>query len=347
MDTWIWGPLVLQKNIVFAVVAALAGYGILRIRSEQAALGSAFRSVIVNAVLLWVISWKLSLLLFGGLGVLRNPMLLLYFSGGVRGAWIAALVAALYILFSARKLKMNVPDYIDSVLVSIFGGYTVYLALLTIIGEDHRLTHGVTAIVQAVMIVLWLRTKPSAQFRPPAQWAVMLLISYALVQSLAVNLWDKPGAAIQAGDATGLKVGQQAPDFELTLLSGQQVKLSDYRGKTVILNFWATWCPPCRAEMPEMQQFYDAHQAEGTVILGVNATSTEVSVPVVKAWIEEWAITFPIPLDKQGDVSKQYRVNAYPATYVIDAEGIIRDKHPGPMNAEMLKNAAGKAKPGK
>ena len=347
MDTWVWGPLVLHKPIVFAVAAALAGFGVLKIRSEQAALGPAFRSVMINAALLWIVCWKLSPLLFGGLEMLRNPMSFLYFSGGERGGWIAALAAAVYIALSARKLKLNAPKYIDSALLPIFSGYALYLALMSIFGEVDRLTNGATALALAAIVALWLRSKPAARFRPMAQWVMLLLITYALVQSLAAPLGNKPGAASLAGDATGLKIGQQAPDFELTLLSGETVKLSEYRGKTVILNFWATWCPPCRAEMPEMQRFYEANRKEGIVILGVNATSTEASVPVVKAWIEEWAITFPIPLDKQGDISKRYRVNAYPATYVIDGEGMIRDKHPGPMNAEMLKDAAAKANTGK
>ncbi|WP_186445700.1 peroxiredoxin family protein [Paenibacillus cremeus] len=346
MDTMTWGPLVLQKHMLFAIVAAAAGYGILRLRLRGSESAAAVSAVLLNALLIWIVSWKLSLLLFNGMSVLRNPVSLLYFNGGERGVWLATLLAAGYVGFMGWKNKKNLPIYTDSGLGSILGGASLYLAFIFFEGEQNRITLGLIVLLGVVLTVLWLRSRPTTHWRMSVQWAVMFILGYALIQSLAAHGWDKPGTTAVAEDV-GLKVGQQAPDFDLMLLSGQPAKLSDYRGRTVILNFWATWCPPCKAEMPEMQSFFAENEKNGVVVLGVNATSTEASVPVVKAWVDEWGLSFPVALDSKGDVSQSYRVNAYPATYVIDGDGVIRDKHPGPMNADMLKEAATKAKPGK
>lgn len=95
----------------------------------------------------------------------------------------------------------------------------------------------------------------------------------------------------------GLLVGQQAPNIQLTTLDGKPFQLSDYRGKKVILNFWATWCPPCKAEMPDMQKFYEEHRNEGIEIVAVNLTSAEKNQEDIQTFIEEYDIGFTIPLD--------------------------------------------------
>ncbi|RPF55899.1 TlpA disulfide reductase family protein [Aquisalibacillus elongatus] len=131
----------------------------------------------------------------------------------------------------------------------------------------------------------------------------------------------------------GLEVGSQAPDFELKTLEGETVKLSDYRGKRVMLNFWATWCPPCRAEMPDMQKFYEEKDVE---ILAVNLYSTEDSMEDVEEFVDEFGLTFQIPIDEDDDVSIEYQIMAYPTSYFVDSQGIIRHKSMGAMNYEMM-----------
>ncbi len=132
-------------------------------------------------------------------------------------------------------------------------------------------------------------------------------------------------------DLPGLTVGTEAPDFQLKDLQGRSVKLSDFRGKKVMLNFWAPWCPPCKQEMPEMQKF---HEAAGNKIsiLAVNIDPQYNSA----TFIEKMGITFPILLDGKDEVNTMYKVMTVPATYFIDEKGVIRDKYLSAMEAETM-----------
>jgi peroxiredoxin len=135
----------------------------------------------------------------------------------------------------------------------------------------------------------------------------------------------------------GLAKGDQAPDFELTTLAGEKVKLSDYKGQKVILNFWATWCPPCKAEMPHMQKYYEKNaDKENVEILAVNLTSMDEGKNAVQNFVDGYELTFPIPMDVDGDVGGEYRAFTIPTTYMIDTKGQIQHKIVGPMNEEMM-----------
>lgn len=131
----------------------------------------------------------------------------------------------------------------------------------------------------------------------------------------------------------GLEVGNKAPDFQLDTLSGDSVKLSDFRGHRVMINFWATWCPPCRAEMPDMEKF---HQDKEIVILAVNLTDTESSIKDVNKFADEYQLTFPILMDSNLDVSTLYHIHPIPTTYMIDSNGLISFKAFGAMNYDMM-----------
>jgi len=134
----------------------------------------------------------------------------------------------------------------------------------------------------------------------------------------------------------GIEKGYLAPDFELQTLDGQSVKLSDFRGKRVIVNMWATWCPPCRAEMPDMQRFYEANKDKDFAILGVNLTSSEKQPDNIEKFLEEFGITFPVVLDDKSAVSDRYQVVSIPTSYIIDSHGVIQQKVIGPMNEAMM-----------
>lgn len=149
---------------------------------------------------------------------------------------------------------------------------------------------------------------------------------------------DAPGEQL----VRGVEKGNLAPDLTLVDLNGKEVRLADYAGKTVLLNFWATWCPPCRIEMPHMQQFYEDYQSKDVVILGVNLSQTEQSMDDVPAFVEEEKLTFPIVLDLEGDALLTYQIIAYPTTYLIDAKGIVREKFRGAINYDIMKEAVGK-----
>ncbi|MEK4884787.1 TlpA disulfide reductase family protein [Bacillus sp. FSL W8-0223] len=134
----------------------------------------------------------------------------------------------------------------------------------------------------------------------------------------------------------GTNKGEVAPDFELRSISGNKVKLSDFRGKTVILNFWATWCPPCRAEIPEIQKFYEDKKNNNVEILAVNLTNSESSLNAVKEFVKDKGMTFTIVLDKKGETSNLYSIITIPTSYIIDKNGNIRDKYVGPMSYETM-----------
>ncbi|GIP56342.1 TlpA disulfide reductase family protein [Paenibacillus sp. FSL W8-0186] len=141
----------------------------------------------------------------------------------------------------------------------------------------------------------------------------------------------------------GLKVGNRAPDFTLYNLDGNEVKLSDYRGKTVLLNFWASWCPPCRLEMPHMEKFYAKYADKDAVVLAVNMTHLEEGKEHVKSFLKDLGLTFPHALDETGRITDQYQVIAYPTTYVLNAKGVITQRFQGAIDYNIMKEAYSKA----
>ncbi len=146
--------------------------------------------------------------------------------------------------------------------------------------------------------------------------------------------WTRfPGDGPPAGLEPRAAVGYPAPDFALEeLATGQIRRLSDLRGTPVILNFWATWCGPCRAEMPLLQDTYRAYG--GTIaLIGVDQGEPP---QVIQEFLDTYGIDFPIWLDRDMAVGNTYRVMGIPTTYFIDAQGIIRAIHPGQLNERIL-----------
>ena len=121
--------------------------------------------------------------------------------------------------------------------------------------------------------------------------------------------------------AVGVDIGQIAPDFSLLSLAGKPVRLSDFRGHPVWINFWASWCPPCRDEMPRLEGVYLTHEADGLVILGVAVRDAPADVG---AFVKEVGVTYPIVLDETGKIADRYRAVALPVQYWIDRDGIVR-----------------------
>lgn len=130
----------------------------------------------------------------------------------------------------------------------------------------------------------------------------------------------------------GLEPEHRAPEIILSNLNGEKVSLEDFKGKKILLNFWATWCPPCKEEMPDMETLYKENKENDFVVLGVNMTNTESSEEKVAAFVEEYGLTFPILMDKNGKVSHAYELLSYPTTYFIDSDGIIRSKVVGAIS---------------
>lgn len=126
----------------------------------------------------------------------------------------------------------------------------------------------------------------------------------------------------------------EAIDFKLEDLQGKEISLSDFKGKKVFLNFWASWCGPCKAEMPHMQQLYEETKDKDIVILAVNVGEDKDKV---KGFIEENKYTFPVVLDIKQEVAIQYGISAFPTTFFIDEEGYVYGGIRGAMSLDMMK----------
>jgi peroxiredoxin len=125
----------------------------------------------------------------------------------------------------------------------------------------------------------------------------------------------------------GHRVGERARDFSLVDAEGNTVRLSDYRGQVVVLDFWATWCPPCRKEIPGFVALQSKYAEQGVVVIGV---SLDDGWPKVRSFMGQYGINYPIVLDARGEVPSLYGgIKGIPTTFVIDRDGIIRTVHEG------------------
>ncbi len=188
--------------------------------------------------------------------------------------------------------------------------------------------------------------------------AVIVLVIGAIFVQREILADDGEEAVTGAGSVVSLGLvedagsageGEPAPDFVLNVLDGEPVRLSDFRGQTVVLNFWASWCPPCRAEMPEFQALWEERGPRGPndlVILAVDFLP-EDSVSAAAGFVEEFELTFPILFDTEsGEVAQRYGVRGLPATFFIDADGIMRAMNLGPVFGDLLPEAVAKADAG-
>ncbi|HLR22935.1 MAG TPA: thiol-disulfide oxidoreductase ResA [Pseudogracilibacillus sp.] len=141
-------------------------------------------------------------------------------------------------------------------------------------------------------------------------------------------------------------IGDQAPDFQLQQVNKnnelETIQLSDLEGKGVMLNFWATWCKPCEAEMPYMEELYPKYRDNGIEIVAVSLDSTE---PVIHQFIEKYNLTFPILYDNRKEVNDLYKIGPIPSTYFIDEKGEIVEKVEGGLTLDRLEGYFKKIQP--
>lgn len=156
----------------------------------------------------------------------------------------------------------------------------------------------------------------------------MRLDKLHLISLLTIALLAACSPALLAEPAP--EVGAPAPDFALQTLQGDRVSLNALRGQVVLVNFWATWCGPCRLEMPAIQARYNDG---GFAVLAVDFNEP---APKVQTFVAELGLSFPILLDPGGAVQELYRVRAYPTSFFVDAAGVIQIMHIGEMRADTL-----------
>jgi cytochrome c biogenesis protein CcmG, thiol:disulfide interchange protein DsbE len=166
---------------------------------------------------------------------------------------------------------------------------------------------------------------------PPRSKLTITIVSIIILAVTFGIVW------LQSAKYEPLTVGKEAPDFVLPNLEDKNVRLSDYRGKVVFLNFWATWCKPCREEMPSMDVLYKNFEREGLVVLAVSIdrVTTKKDIP---PFISSMNLTFPVLVDSWGQTDKRYKLMGVPETYIIDQQGILREKIIGPRDWSVLDN---------
>jgi cytochrome c biogenesis protein CcmG, thiol:disulfide interchange protein DsbE len=163
--------------------------------------------------------------------------------------------------------------------------------------------------------------------------AIMLIVG-----GIVVLFWMGEQGAEKSTPTTSARIGAIAADFQLPALSGETVALSDYEGQVILVNTWATWCPPCKAEMPAIHEYYQAHQNDGFVVLAINS---QEDAATVQRFIKAQGFTFPVLLDTQASVLDQYKVRGLPTSFIIDRDGVIRYVHTGAITPQQLENVIG------
>ncbi|MSQ27190.1 MAG: TlpA family protein disulfide reductase [Dehalococcoidia bacterium] len=180
-------------------------------------------------------------------------------------------------------------------------------------------------------------TVPPVRGGPPLILRLLpvLLALVAVTAAGGILLGQGVGATPSTGVTSPYKftAGMPAPEFTLQSLEGKPVSLSDYRGKTVLVNFWATWCPPCRSEMPDMQRLAQDHP-DDLVVLAVDLQ--EAPDPIA-SFAKQFGLTFPILLDTRGDVSQAFGVQSLPSSFFIDPQGRIASFNIGALNESAMR----------
>lgn len=139
-------------------------------------------------------------------------------------------------------------------------------------------------------------------------------------------------AALLISLAAGSGQKKASPNA-ISLLDGGSVEIADYKGQVLLVNFWASWCPPCRAEMPELQAYYDQYQDDGLALLMINSGEAESTA---RSFIQQSGFTFPVAIDPTNRVSDNYGINALPITLVYDQSGEIVYRHSGLISRSVL-----------
>ena len=176
--------------------------------------------------------------------------------------------------------------------------------------------------------------------------AVLLVLAYVATRPLGGN---GPVATIDpnafyrvAAEQEGLQIGQRAPDFvgqsdnqevRLTDLNGRPLSIAAFRGRPLWINFWATWCPPCQRETPDLRAAYEAHKVDGLALVSI---SIQEPADIVREYVARYGLTYTIGLDTSAAIMRTYAVYGLPTHYFVDRDGVIRDRWYGPLNRDQI-----------
>ncbi|WP_342599919.1 redoxin domain-containing protein [Psychrobacillus sp. FSL H8-0483] len=242
-------------------------------------------------------------------------------------------------------LTLGVAVFLGWLLMNYAASINWCLPFLFVFGALHLILQGTllsTSMITASMLGLFLFLKASNEGvlinKKGISLSILALLFGAILWTIdeAVVKQEQINQEIEVVSSEGK---EKAPNFTLTSLSGKELSLADYKGKRVILNFWATWCPPCKAEMPHMQTYFEEYAEEqNAIVLAVNLTSQDNGIKKIQQFNSEYNLTFPVLLDEKGDVASQYGIITIPTTFVLDEEGYIDKKISGPVSEHMLIN---------
>jgi len=187
-------------------------------------------------------------------------------------------------------------------------------------------------LISAVFILLSFPQLRSGQDETAAGTAIPGAVSASNFTTLPPPV---PGTWNFGGQGN-VQVGQPAPDFTLRTLDGSEATLSDYLGRPVLINFWASWCPPCRLEMPDLVRAYETHKAKGFVVLAVDLTFQD-TLEDARAFVEEFNMTFPVLLDESGEVTQGlYQIMGLPMSVFVNRVGIVSRVQIGAMTSDQV-----------
>ncbi len=338
------GSLAIMTKWVILGIGIIAGLLVARVwfaKTQSKDITKAVLNLLTNAIFIGFLSWKGSLLILEPKLVLKSPMSLLYFTGGTKGLVIAVIITLLYFLYHFKKKAVDGSILIQSILLVVFATMMIFDLLTLFWLQDHIVLHFIKSMSAFFLLLLtfYYRGQQKKEVFHLFKKAALIvgltgLIVWTVNSNLSFATQNEEVATVN--HKVGISEGQIAPDFTLKTISGEEIKLSAFRGKRVILNFWASWCPPCKAEMPHMQEFYVENRESNAVLLSVNLTTAEKKSSDVTKFVEEYELTFPVMLDEQGDIGQIYQAYAIPTSYLIDSKGIIRKKIVGPMDKEMM-----------
>ena len=213
-------------------------------------------------------------------------------------------------------------------------------AVLYLPGGIEGLILGITAaVLYGVIIFRKYKNEKKALAKSVCMNLGIILVLFIILSSGTALI--SRGINVQPGE-NGTAEGTSSPDFSLESERGKLYVLSDFKDRTVVLNFWASWCPPCRAELPELKAFYEAADPDSVVFLSINMYLTESDPSGLPAFIKEQELTFPVLYDKNGLTAGNYGVVSIPTTVIISRDGIISTVKTGAVTGAWLNRAVSK-----
>ncbi|MDR4889507.1 redoxin domain-containing protein [Fredinandcohnia sp. QZ13] len=338
------GSLAIMTKWIILGIGIITGLLVARFwlaKTQTKEITKAILNLLTNGIFIGFLSWKGSLILLEPKLVIKSPMSLLYFTGGTKGFVIAFVITLLYLLYHLKKGTVHSILLIRSILITSFTTLMTYDLLALFWLQEQVVLHFIKSMGAFFLVLLtfyYRGPQKKEVFHLFKKAALIVGLTGLIVWTINSNIsFATPKEEVETVEnKVGISEGQLAPDFTLKTINGEELTLSAFRGKKVILNFWASWCPPCKAEMPHMQEFYVENKDSNIVLLSVNLTTAEKKSSDVAKFVDEYELTFPVMLDEKGDIGQTYQAYAIPTSYLIDSKGVVRKKVVGPMDKEMM-----------